>query len=76
MKNIDSQTHVTGTSVYLDDLPLLQGTLFAAAYGSPVAHGIVRRLELEEARQQPGVVKIFTAKDIPGENQIGGIIPD
>ena len=23
-----------------------------------------------------GVVKIFTAKDIPGENQIGGIIPD
>ena len=23
-----------------------------------------------------GVVRIFTAKDIPGENQIGGIIPD
>ncbi len=24
----------------------------------------------------PGVVRIITAKDIPGENQIGGIIPD
>ena len=23
-----------------------------------------------------GVVRIFTAKDIPGENQIGGIVPD
>lgn len=76
MKNIDSTTHVTGTSIYLDDLPILQGTLFAAAYGSPVAHGILRRLELSEALQMPGVVRIFTAKDIPGENQIGGIIPD
>jgi len=76
MKNIDSNSHVTGTSVYLDDLPILQGTLFAAAYGSPVAHGMLRRLELTEALQLPGVVRIFTAKDIPGENQIGGIIPD
>jgi xanthine dehydrogenase large subunit len=76
MKNIDSQTHVTGTSVYLDDLPLLQGTLFAAAYGSPIAHGILRRLELAEALQIPGVVRIFTAGDIPGENEIGGIIRD
>ncbi|WPV66971.1 molybdopterin cofactor-binding domain-containing protein [Chitinophaga sp. LS1] len=76
MKNIDSDTHVTGTSVYLDDLPLLQGTLFAAAYGSPVAHGILRRLEIAEALQIPGVVRIFTASDIPGENQIGGIIQD
>lgn len=24
----------------------------------------------------PGVVRIFTAADIPGENQIGGIVPD
>lgn len=76
MKNIDSQTHVTGTSIYLDDLPLLQGTLFAAAYGSPIAHGILRRLELAEALQLPGVVRIFTAADIPGENEIGGIITD
>ncbi|WP_440135536.1 xanthine dehydrogenase molybdopterin binding subunit [Chitinophaga sancti] len=76
MKNIDADTHLTGTSVYLDDLPLLQGTLFAAAYGAPVAHGILRRLDISEALQIPGLVRIFTAKDIPGENQIGGIIPD
>lgn len=76
MKNIDSHTHVSGQSVYLDDIPLTQGTLFGAAYGSPVAHGIITSLHLEEALQEPGVVRIFTYKDIPGENQIGGIVPD
>ena len=56
MKNIDSHTHVSGQSVYLDDIPLIQGTLFGAAYGSPVAHGIITSLQLEEALQEPGVV--------------------
>ncbi|MEI6947197.1 molybdopterin cofactor-binding domain-containing protein [Paraflavisolibacter sp. H34] len=76
MKNIDSITHIKGESVYLDDLPLLQGTLFAAAFGSPVAHGHITALHLEEAEALPGVVKIFTSRDITGDNQIGGIVPD
>jgi xanthine dehydrogenase large subunit len=76
MKNLDSGTHTRGESVYLDDIPLLQGTLFGAAFGSPVAHGIIQSLDISAARQMPGVVKIFTNKDITGENQIGGIIPD
>jgi len=76
MKNIDSNTHVSGTSVYLDDVPVLNGTLYGAAYGSPCAHGVIRELILEEALQMPGVVRIFTAADIPGHNEIGGIIKD
>lgn len=76
MKNIDSYTHLRGESIYLDDIPLLQGTLFGAAYGSPVAHGRILSLDLSEAVAAPGVVRIFTAADIPGENQIGGIVPD
>ncbi|HEY4151052.1 MAG TPA: molybdopterin cofactor-binding domain-containing protein [Chitinophagaceae bacterium] len=76
MKNIDSITHLRGESIYLDDIPLVNGTLFAAAFGSPVAHGIIQQLDLSEAETMPGVVRIFTYKDIPGENQIGGIIPD
>ena len=76
MKNIDSYTHVRGESVYLDDIPLLQGTLFGVAYGSPIAHGKIKSLDITEAQNLPGVVRIFTAKDIPGENQIGGIVPD
>lgn len=76
MKNIDSYTHVRGESVYLDDIPVLSGTLYAAAFDSPVAHGKIISLETTEAKDMPGVVSILTAKDIPGENQIGGIIPD
>jgi xanthine dehydrogenase large subunit len=76
MKNIDSITHTRGESVFLDDIPLVQGTLFGAAFPSPLAHGIITNLNLDFASQVPGVVKIFTYKDITGENQIGGIIPD
>src|SRR5215203_3983567 len=76
MKNIDSVTHTRGESVYLDDIPLLYGTLFGAVFSSPLAHGIIKTLDIETALQMPGVVKVFTYLDITGENQIGGIVPD
>ena len=76
MKNIDSRTHVRGESIYLDDIPTLRGTLFGVSFDSPIAHGEITKLDLNEALKSEGVVGIFTAKDIPGENEIGGIIPD
>lgn len=76
MKNIDAYYHVRGESVYLDDIPLLQNTLYAYVYDSPVAHGKIESLNVEEALSTPGVIKIITARDIPGKNQIGGIIAD
>ena len=76
MKNVDSKSHVRGESVYLDDVPLLQGTLFACVYDSPVAHGKLKNIDFSEAEKALGVVKIITAKDLIGENEIGGILPD
>src|SRR5258706_12321520 len=76
MKNIDSYTHLRGESVYLDDIPLVNGTLYAAVFDSPVAHGKIKMLDTAEASTMHAVVRIFTAADIPGENQIGGIVPD
>lgn len=76
IKNIDSFTHTRGESVYLDDIPVVNGTLYACAYGSPFAHGNIRALNLDEALSMEGVVRIITYKDIPGKNQIGGIVPD
>src|ERR1041385_4065109 len=72
----DRGLHVRGESVYVDDIPLQSGTLFAAAFDSPIAHGKIKKLDLSEAEKSAGIVRIFTYKDIPGENQIGGIIPD
>ncbi len=76
MRNIDSYSHVRGESVYVDDIPELQGTLYAVAFDSTVAHGKITNLDISQALAMPGVVRIITAQDIPGENQIGGIIPD
>ncbi len=76
MKNIDSVGHVTGRSVFLDDVPVLKGTLHAIVVASQVAHGQIRKIDLAAATSYPGVYRILTCNDIPGENQIGGIIPD
>ncbi|HMQ07218.1 MAG TPA: molybdopterin-dependent oxidoreductase [Saprospiraceae bacterium] len=76
MINIDAVQHVTGRSIYLDDIPELQGTLHALPFDAPTAHAKILRLDVSKAQKAQGVVTILTAKDIPGENQIGGIIPD
>lgn len=76
IRNIDSFTHTRGESIYLDDIPVIAGTLYAAVFGSPVAHGKILKLDLAEASAMEGVVRIFTYKDVPGKNQIGGIVPD
>jgi xanthine dehydrogenase large subunit len=76
MNNLDSINHVTGKSVYLDDIPVQKGTLHGVVFGSPVAHGIIIQSDFSRALALPGVERILTHKDIPGKNQIGGIIED
>ncbi len=74
--NIDASNHVTGRSIYVDDIPVMEGMLFVKVFDSPVAHGKIKSLDFSAAEQMEGIVKIFSYKDIPGENQIGGIIAD
>lgn len=76
MKNIDSVGHVTGKSIYLDDINIQYGTQFAVVYDAKVAHGKIKKVDYSKAEALEGITRIFTFKDIPGENQIGGIIPD
>jgi xanthine dehydrogenase large subunit len=76
MNHLDPQRHVRGESQYLDDVPVQHGTLYAAVYESPLAHGVLHSIDLSTACKAPGVVRILTAQDIPGRNQIGGIVPD
>ncbi|MCA0235324.1 MAG: molybdopterin-dependent oxidoreductase [Bacteroidetes bacterium] len=76
LANIEAAAHVSGKSTYVDDLPVMEGTLWVKVFDARVAHGHIRRLDITAAAQMDGVVKIFTHHDIPGENQIGGIIPD
>jgi len=76
LNNIDSYSHVRGESVYLDDVPVVRGTLFACVFDSPIAHGNLKSIDTSEAEKSAGVVRVITAKDLIGENQIGGIVPD
>ncbi|MEO6542129.1 MAG: molybdopterin cofactor-binding domain-containing protein, partial [Ferruginibacter sp.] len=74
--NIDASGHVTGRSVYVDDIPVMEGMLFVKVFDSPVAHGKIKSIDYAAAGQMEGIIKIFSYKDIPGENQIGGIVAD
>ena len=76
MQNIDAINHVSGKSVYLDDIPQQEGTLYGLVYDSPIAHGRIKKLDFGKALELPGIVKIIQAKDIPGNNQLGAIIKD
>lgn len=76
MKNIDSKGHVTGRSIYIDDIPEQSGTLHGALVLSPVAHGILKAIDFSVAQNTHGVIRIITPNDIPGENQIGSIVQD
>ncbi|MBV8034506.1 xanthine dehydrogenase molybdopterin binding subunit [Roseateles sp.] len=68
--------HVAGAAAYIDDMPELAGTLHAALGLSPVAHGRIKALAVEQIRALPGVVAVLTAADIPGINDCGPIVHD
>lgn len=74
--HIEAPLHVRGESEYVDDVAAPAGMLHAAIYGSPVAHGRLRRLDVSRAAAHAGVVRVVTAADIPGENRIGAIFLD
>ncbi len=76
LRNIDSVGHLRGESIYVDDIPLREGTLFAAVFTSPKAHGLIKKLDVSEALKCEGVHKVLTHKDILHRNQIGGIVED
>jgi len=73
-----ARLHVTGQATYTDDIPELRGTLYAALVLSPVAHGelIGEGIDRAALLAQGDVVGVFTASDIPGENNCGPIVHD
>ena len=76
MKHIDAVSHTRGESQYVDDMPQPSEMLYAAVFSSPVMHGKIMALHVQDACSMDGIVAVLTSKDIPGENQIGPIIQD
>lgn len=72
----DSATgHVTGESIYIDDIIPARNELVVDFFPSPVSHGLVRSIDLSVAAAIPGVAGLFTAKDLHS-NLFGPVIQD
>ena len=76
MSNHELGPHTRGESLFVGDLPDPPGLLHAAVLASPVPHARIVRLDTTPAAEIDGVVAVLTAADVPGENQIGGIVQD
>ncbi|MGB4843750.1 MAG: hypothetical protein WBP16_04740, partial [Ferruginibacter sp.] len=42
ISNIDAANHVTGKSIYVDDIPVMEAMLFVKVFDSRVAHGKIK----------------------------------
>jgi xanthine dehydrogenase large subunit len=76
MKQEVMAMHVRGASQFVDDMPTPAGCLHAVLYTSPIARGRIRSLDITQAQAAPGVVAVYTHKDVPGLNQVGHIFKD
>jgi len=64
--------HVSGESVYIDDMPPLRGELIVDFVWSPVAHGRIRGIDFGDAAS---FAQLFTYRDLH-HNLFGAIIQD
>lgn len=71
---VDIADKLTGRTRYADDLALPDG-LVGVIVRSPIAHGHIRRVDIEAARVVPGVRAVITAADLP-EVGFGPYTPD
>jgi xanthine dehydrogenase large subunit len=69
-------THVSGLSIYVDDIPAPAQMLVAQPFLSPHARASIKGYDLSKARKISGVVAILEAKDIPGHNDIAPFTQD
>ncbi len=71
-----SHAQVAGAVNYVDDLPELRGTLYAAPILSTVAHGTLNGVDTSVALTMPGVRGVVLARDIPGDPMLAAFAGD
>jgi len=76
LKHESAVGHVTGRAAYVDDQAHQRPMLELWPVTSPHAHAKILRIDVSRAEKMPGVVCVLTAKDIPGENDVGAVRKD
>jgi len=75
LKKIEADAQVTGEATYVDDMNTYPDQLEAAFVLSTVGNARIGSIDPSAALKIPGVVKVLTARDIPGVNNITPAIP-
>jgi xanthine dehydrogenase large subunit len=65
--------HVSGEARYVDDIAEPAGLLHLCFGLSSMPHARLDAIDLGAVRAAPGVVAVFTAADVPGDNDIGAM---
>ena len=71
-----ARAQVAGLATYVDDIPEIKGTLYAAPILSTVAHGKLLGVGCQAALAMPGVVDVVLAGDIPGDAMLAAFAHD
>src|SRR5256884_195153 len=69
IKRTEDPRFITGRGKYVDDLKL-PGMTYAAFVRSPHAHARIKGIDVSAAKSHPGVVAVFTGKDMTGVNSL------
>lgn len=72
---LDVEEKVLGTGKYPDDF-YMDGMCYGSALRSKYPRARVLSIDTSAAKELPGVVGVFTAEDIPGQNKIGHLKHD
>ena len=72
---VDAKTKALGTAKYADDF-YVDGMVFGKALRTKYPRAKVLSLDYSEALKLPGVLGVYTAKDIPGHRFIGHLVQD
>jgi xanthine dehydrogenase large subunit len=71
-----ARAQVAGAAHYIDDLPELKGTLYAAPILSTMAHGTLNDVDASAALALPGVRGVVLAADVPGDKLLAAFAHD
>ena len=71
-----ARAQVAGAATYVDDIPEVRGTLYAAPILSTVAHGTLHGVDSRIAQAMPGVRGVILAGDIPGDPMLAAFAGD
>jgi nicotinate dehydrogenase large molybdopterin subunit len=75
LPRLGARERLRGEALFSADIPL-DSPLVLRVLRSPRVHARIAGIRVEKALEIPGVVRVFTARDIPGTNSVGIINKD